>query len=90
MKDPLELEDLVAYLVRTSPLTRPEASRLVDEVTSFLKESAEEFICRRHRELQRAGFANHEIFSRISAEAAGRRFRAPTYTARQLRRIVYG
>jgi polyhydroxyalkanoate synthesis regulator phasin len=90
MTDPDELEDLVAYLVRSSRLSRAEATRLVDEVITFLDESAEDFICRRHRELQRDGFSNSEIFSRIGVETARRRFRAPTFTERQIRRIVYG
>jgi len=84
------VDELIAYLVRTSPLTRLEAARLVDEVVAYLNESAEEFICRRHRELQQAGYLNTEIFSRIGTEAAQRRFRAPSFTQRQIRRMVYG
>ena len=38
MSDQAELEDLVAYLVRSSRLTAQEAARLVDEVLSFLDE----------------------------------------------------
>jgi hypothetical protein len=45
---------------------------------------------RRHRELQREGLANEEIFARIGEEVTARRFRAPQLSARQLRRIVYG
>ncbi len=36
MSEPSEFEDLVAYLVRTTRLSEPEAVRLVDEVLSFL------------------------------------------------------
>ena len=90
MSDPADLGDLVAYLARTSSLTTAQVARLVDEVLAFLDESAEEFIRRRHRELQHEGHPNAEIFSRICEEAARRRFRAPAYTERQIRRIVYG
>lgn len=90
MSDRAELEDLVAYFVRTSRLSRPEAIRLVDEVLSFLDESPEQFICRRHRALQDEGHPNDEIFARIAAELTRRRFRAPAYTERQIRRIIYG
>jgi hypothetical protein len=90
MTDSVELEELVAYLVRSSRLSRPEAARLLGEVIAFLDESAEEFVRRRHRELQRAGLSNSEIFTKVSAEAARRRFRAPAFTERQIRRIVYG
>jgi hypothetical protein len=90
MSDAVELPDLVAYLARTSRLTNAEIARLVAEVLAFLDESAEEFIRRRHRELQHEGYANAQIFSRLGEETARRRFRAPAYTARQIRRIVYG
>ncbi len=90
MGDQAELEELIEHLVRSSRLGRAEASRLVDEVLAFLHESAEEFVRRRHRELQQAGHSNSEIFARIGVEAARRRFRAPLYSERQIRRLVYG
>ena len=34
--------------------------------------------------------ANTAIFARLQAELAQRRFPAPAYTTRQLRRIIYG
>jgi hypothetical protein len=90
MSEPAEFEDLVAYLVRTSRLSRPEATRLVDEVLSFLGERPEEFVCRRHRALQSEGLPNGEIFSRLMGELARWRFRAPAYSERQIRRMIYG
>lgn len=90
MSDRAELDDLIGYLVRTSNLTTAQVGRLVDEVLAFLDESAEEFIRRRHRELQSEGHRNAKIFARIRDEATRRRFRAPAYTERQIRRIVYG
>jgi hypothetical protein len=90
MSEPSEFEDLVAYLVRTTRLSRTEAVRLVDEVLSFLDERPEEFICRRHRAMQSEGLSNSEIFVRLSAELAHWRFRAPRYSERQLRRMIYG
>jgi hypothetical protein len=90
MPDPVELEDLVSYLVRSSRLGRAEVIRLVDEVVSHLRESPEEFIRRRHWELQHEGIPNEQIFARIGAQIAQRRFRAPVFTPRQIRRIIYG
>src|SRR5260370_37920913 len=90
MSELTEFEDLVAYLVRTTRLSRPEAVRLVDEVLSFLDERPEEFVCRRHRALQEEGLSNSEIFARLSAELARWRFCAPQYSERQLRRLIYG
>ena len=84
------MEDLLEYLARTTRLERREAERLIDEVLSFLAEQPETFIRRRHLELQRQGLANETIFARLEQELARRRFAAPAYTRRQLRRIVYG
>lgn len=85
-----DLDELVEYLARTSRLEPKEARRMVDEVLSFLAEEPEAFVRRRHLALQRQGLANRAIFVRLQAELAARRFPAPTYTTRQLRRIIYG
>ena len=90
MSEPTEFEDLVVYLVRTTRLSRAEAARLVDEVLSFLDERPEEFVSRRHRALQGEGLPNSEIFARLAAELEHWRFRAPAYSERQLRRLIYG
>lgn len=85
-----ELQDLIAYLVRTTRLPEPEARRIVDEVLSFLDETADDFVRRRHHTLQAEGLSNPAIFARLAAELAQRRFRAPAYTERQIRRMIYG
>ena len=90
MSDPTELDELIAYLVRTSRLSAPEAERLVNEVLSFLAETPEAFIRRRHLALQSQGLPNDAIFARLAAELERLRFRAPPLTARQIRRIIYG
>jgi len=88
--EPTETEELAAHLVRMSRLTPQEARSLIDEVMNFLDELPEDFIRRRHRVLQAEGRSNAEIFAQISTELGQRRFRAPRYTERQLRRIIYG
>ena len=90
MSEPTEFEDLVSYLVRTTRLSHTEAIRLVDEVLAFLDERPEEFVSRRNRALQREGLSNSEIFLRLAAELERWRFRAPAYSERQLRRLIYG
>jgi hypothetical protein len=90
MTDQTDLDALVAYLERTRRLSRAEVRALLDEVLTFLGEPPEDFIRRRHLELQRAGCRNDEIYVRIAAETAARRFRAPAYSERQIRRIIYG
>ena len=90
MSEPAEFADLVSYLVRTTRLSHAEAVRLVDEVLAVLDERPEEFVSRRHRALQREGLPNSEIFLRLAAELERWRFRAPAYSERQLRRLIYG
>ena len=85
-----DLEELLEYLARTTRLERREAERVVDEVLSFLGEQPEAFVRRRHLELQRQGLSNALIFARLERELSRRRFAAPAYSKRQLRRIVYG
>jgi len=90
MSDLDELQDLITYLTRTTRLSGPEAHRVVEEVLGFLQETPEEYVCRRHRVLQARGLANSEIYSQLAEELASGRFRAPKYTVRQIRRMIYG
>ena len=43
--------DLVAHLVRSTPLSDGEADRVVAEVVAWFAEPVAEFVRRRHREL---------------------------------------
>jgi len=88
--EPNDLDELVDYLTRTTRLDRRQVERLVDEVFSFVGEEPEQFVRRRHLELQRQGLSNTLIFERLEQELLRRRFAAPAFTRRQLRRIVYG
>jgi hypothetical protein len=90
MSDLVELEELIAYLVRTSRLSAPEAARVVNEVLGYLTETPEAFIRRRHLALQSQGLANEAIFTQLVTELERLRFRAPPLTPRQIRRIIYG
>jgi hypothetical protein len=83
-------EDLVGHLVRTTSLGTGTAGRLLDEFLAYFSESIEEFVARRHRELQGEGLRNDGIFARIAGEMRGRRFAAPALTERQIRRLIYG
>jgi hypothetical protein len=90
MTQTTELSELINYLVRTTRLTSSEAVHVVGEVISFLDDQPEEFVCRRHRSLQADGVPNSEIYARLRDELARWRFRAPDYTERQIRRLIYG
>jgi hypothetical protein len=85
-----QYSDLVAHLVRSTPLSEGEADRVVAEVLEWFAEPVAEFVRRRHRELAARGLTNDRIFATVGAELSGRLFPAPPLTPRQLRRLVYG
>ena len=90
MKEPGDIVELLAYLVRTTRLAPAEARRVIGEIVSFLDETPAEFLRRRHLALQAQGLPNAQIFTGLLTELEQRRFRAPQYTQRQIRRIIYG
>jgi hypothetical protein len=63
---------------------------VIQDVLAYFDETAEDFVRRRHRELQAKGLVNTDIFDRITAELPYRAVTPPEYSLRQLRRIVYG
>ncbi len=82
--------ELVAHLVRTTPLSENEARRVLAEVLRFFDEPLEVFVRRRHRELRGRGLRNEQIYPRLAAELGNRRVVPPELSTRQLRRIIYG
>ena len=90
MTSPAPPAELVDHLCRHSPLTAPEAERLIVEVLTFYTEGRDGFIRRRHRELKLNGLANAVIFQRIERELSTRRFPADPLSERQIRRVIYG
>lgn len=90
MSEASDLDDLVAYVARSSGLPPSQARRIVDDVLSYMAESPEAFIRRRHAALLRLGLRNETIYPRIAAELGERRFPARPYSLRQIRRIIYG
>ncbi|MET7637763.1 hypothetical protein [Streptomyces sp. NPDC005438] len=83
-------EDLVEHLVRSTPLGRGEAARVVMDVLAYFDESTEEFVRRRHRELRGQGLTNPAIYERILEELPHRAVAPPALSPRQVRRIIYG
>lgn len=71
-------------------LSRTQATRAVAEVLDSLGLEVDEYIARRHGELQAQGESNSEIFERIAEELRLLRFKAPELSARQIRRRIYG
>lgn len=85
-----DLDDLAAYVARSSGLDAPQARRVIDDVLSYLAESPQDFVRRRHAALARLGRRNDEIFETLARELRERRFPAPDWSLRQIRRIIYG
>nr|WP_203644866.1 hypothetical protein [Streptomyces sp. SID14478] len=83
-------EELVDHLTRSTPLGRGEALRVIQDVLAYFDESTEEYVRRRHRELQGQGLVNAAIFERITADLRYRAVAPPELSLRQLRRMVYG
>ncbi len=83
-------DDLIAHLVRSTPLNAGEAARVVAEVVGYFAEELPEFVRRRHAELKNRGLTNDQIFAVVGAELAARRVAPPPQSTRQLRRMVYG
>ncbi len=63
---------------------------MVQDVLAYFDETTEEYVRRRHRELQAQGLVNASIFERIEADLRYRAVAPPELSLRQLRRIVYG
>ncbi|MEU3740209.1 MULTISPECIES: hypothetical protein [unclassified Streptomyces] len=83
-------DDLVDHLTRSTPLQRGEALRVIQDVLAYFDETTEQFVRRRHRELQGQGLLNAAIFEQISADLKYRAVAPPELTLRQLRRMIYG
>lgn len=82
--------DLVRHVAVSTGLPEATATRVVADIAAYFGETVEEFVRRRHGELQRKQRKNSEIWPQITAELDGRRFRSPDVSERQLRRVVYG
>lgn len=85
----LEL-DVVDRVASSTGLPTEVAARVVEDVLAFYREPTEDYVWRRHAQLQAYGKKNAEIFAVIADELAWRLVAAPALTERQLRRIVYG
>jgi hypothetical protein len=78
------------YLEDKYDLEPEKLALLLEDLWAFTEETAEEFVRRRHGELQREGLRNELSYRRLGAEAAAGRFRCPSLSLRQVRRIIYG
>ncbi|MEU4247072.1 hypothetical protein AB0F15_06640 [Amycolatopsis sp. NPDC026612] len=86
----VEDTDIVERVAASTGLPPGVAARVVDDVLAFYRTPTEDYVRRRHAELQARGRKNPEIFRLVAAELRGRLVAAPVLSERQLRRIVYG
>jgi hypothetical protein len=82
-------QDLVRHIAGSTGLPEATATRVVADVAAYFAETVEDFVRRRHTELQSKQLKNDEIWPLIAAEIGIRRFGARELSGRQLRRIVY-
>jgi hypothetical protein len=82
--------DLVRHLEGTLGLGRSAAVRVIEEMLAYFHETLEQYVVRRHGELQAESRKNEEIFAQLAAELEQRRFAAPPLSQRQIRRLIYG
>lgn len=82
--------DIIGQVASSTGLPISVAARVVEDVLAFYREPAQEYVRRRHAQLQAHGKKNPEIFAMIADELARRLVAAPPLTERQLRRVVYG
>ena len=82
--------ELIEHLCRHGAPDAHAAARLLSEMLAFYDETPDDFIRRRHREMQLAGFANAAIYRTLQHELPTRRFAAGARTERQIRRAIYG
>ncbi len=83
-------DDLVARIAANCAVSAAVARRIVEDVLTHHAESLEAFAVRRHRELAALGWKNPSIYEQVRREAAGRLFKGPDCTVRQIRRMIYG
>jgi hypothetical protein len=88
----VDLDELLAFLSRSTRLEPEEARRVLREVVSLLAtETVEQFVVRRHRQLKESySQRNEAIYRRIAQEVAQRPFATAPLTERQIRRLIYG
>jgi hypothetical protein len=88
----VDLDELAAFLTRSTRLDADEARKILDEVVAWLaSETVEQFVIRRHRELKgNDAERNDAIYRRIADELLQRPFAAAPLTERQIRRLIYG
>jgi hypothetical protein len=86
----LDLDGLIQNLQSATGLDRGILHKILQEIWDWYDEDLPSWVLRRHRELQRQGVPNREIFHLLSQEARRVLIRPRPLSERQIRRIIYG
>jgi hypothetical protein len=78
------------FLLGVIDISERDLDKLVDELLDHWSETTNEYVARRHRELQHAGVPNRDVYGQVALELGERRFGARPMTLRQIRRRIYG
>lgn len=84
------VQDLEQHLLSSYNLDNRDLPRLLEDIAGFFDMTLEEFVQLRHRQLRHQGLKNEEIYLRLLEEIEERRFKAPSLSIRQIRRLIYG
>ena len=82
--------DLLRHLQAVTGLEEGLLAKVVGEVHGWYARDAITWLRQRHRELQRQGLRNREIYPRLQAELSRILVPAPSLSQRQIRRAIYG
>ena len=78
------------YLLGIADVSERDLEKLAAELHHHWSETVEEYVLRRHRELQRRRVPTRDIYGIIRGELTGRRFSGRPRSERQIRRLIYG
>ncbi len=78
------------HLLSIADVSERDLNKLVEELMTYWSETPQQYVLRRHRELQRQGLTTGRIYPLIASELSERLFAAPPLSERQIRRIIYG
>ena len=83
-------EDLLLHLRAVTGMSESLLSKILEETRAWYAKDLRTWIRDRHRELQRQGLRNREIYPKLQAEMRGILVQPAPLTERQIRRMIYG
>jgi len=83
-------QDLLRQLRAMTGLEDALLEKILREIQAWYARDLHDWIRDRHRDLQRQGMRNQEIFSRLREEMDQILVRPPRLSERQIRRVIYG